>query len=109
MIPYGRHISAKADDMAQATMCAYPKYDNALPHRKFLLRCCSECPCINTRDQETDNHNIDTTPSIRFHIYHIIGCCTAHDIIQLKDKTYVACVNNNLHQMNIQKYTTEDR
>ena len=29
----------------------------------------------------------ETTPTIRFHIYHIIGRCTTHGIISLKDKT----------------------
>ena len=34
VMPHGRHIYSKASDMAQATMCAYSKYDNALPHCK---------------------------------------------------------------------------
>ena len=29
-MPQGRHIYAKASDMANATMCAYPHYDIAL-------------------------------------------------------------------------------
>ena len=37
------------------------------------------------------------TPSIRFHIYHIIGRCTTLGRIPLKDKKYVTCVNKNLH------------
>ena len=34
----------------------------------------------------TNKKNEETTPSIRFHIYHIIGRCTTHGIIPLKDK-----------------------
>ena len=34
---HGRHIYAKASDMAQATMCAYPQSDRALPHWKCVL------------------------------------------------------------------------
>ena len=30
VMPYGRHIYAKASDMENATMCTYPHYDNAL-------------------------------------------------------------------------------
>ena len=70
---------------------------------KYVLRCCADCPCINITDQETDNQYSETTPSIRFHIYHIIGSCTAHGTIKLKDKKYVTCVNKNLHQITLQK------
>ena len=74
---------------------------------KCVLSCCTNFPCINLPDQETDNQNSDTAPSIRFHIYHIFECCTDHVRISLKDKSYVTCVNKNLHQMNQQKYTPE--
>ena len=77
-MPHGRHSYAKADDMAQATMCAYPQSDHALPHWKFVFRCCADCPCINIPDQETYNQYSYTEPSIRFHIYHIIARCTSH-------------------------------
>ena len=49
----------------------------------------------------------ETTPSIRFHIYHIIGRCNARGRITVKDKKYVTCVNNNRRQINLQKYTPE--
>ena len=106
-MPHGSHIYAKASDMANATVCTYPQSENALPHCKCVLRCCAECPCINLPDQETDKKHKETTPSIMFHIYHIIGLCTAHGIIPLKDKKYVACVNKNLHQINLKIYTPE--
>ena len=85
-MPHGLHIYSKASDMAKDTMCKYPQSDHALPHRKRVLRCCAKFPCINIPDQETDNHNSETTPSIRFHIYHIIARCTYHGRIPLKDK-----------------------
>ena len=67
-------------------MCAYPQFDCALTHWKCVLRCCYNCPCINIPDQEKDNQYSGTTPSTKFHIYHIIACCTAHVIIPSKDK-----------------------
>ena len=85
-MPHGNHIYAKAYYMAQATMCTYPQSDSALPHCKCVLRCCAKCPCINLPDRETDNQNPDTTPSIGFHIYHIIVRFTARGRITLKDK-----------------------
>ena len=54
VIPHERHIYAKASNMAKATMCTYPQSDNALQHRKCVLWCCADCPCINLTDQETD-------------------------------------------------------
>ena len=103
------HNYAKASDTEKATMCTYIHSDHALPHWKCVLRCCAKFPCINIHDQETDNQCSGTTSSIRFHIYHIIGLCTYHSRILLKDKKYVTCVNNNLHQINLQIYAPEKR
>ena len=74
-MPHRRHIYDKASDMAQATMCVYPMYDYAMPHWKCVLRCCADCPCMYLPDQETYYQYLDTTHSIRFHIYHIIASC----------------------------------
>ena len=57
VMPHRRHIYFKASDMEQATMCAYNQSDHALPHYKYVLRCCADVPCINLPDQETYNHN----------------------------------------------------
>ena len=86
VLPHGCHIYSIASDMANATMFTYSQSDHALPHCKCVLRCCDECTSINILDQETNKKHKETTPSIRFHIYHIIGICTAHGIIPLKDK-----------------------
>ena len=86
VIPHGRHIYVKAYDTAKATMRTYTQSNNALPHRKCVFQCCSDFPCININDQETDKKHEETKTSIRFHIYHIIGRCTAHVIIPLKYK-----------------------
>ena len=74
MMPHGRHIYAKASGITKATIYAYPQYDHALPHWTCVLRCCANCPCINISYQETYNQYSDTTPSMRFHVYHIIVC-----------------------------------
>ena len=85
VIPHGHHIYAKASDMPKAKMSAYNQSDHSLPYWKCVLRCCSDFPCINISDQDTDNHNSDITPSFRFHIYHIIARCTAHGRISMED------------------------
>ena len=66
VMPHGRHIYAKESDMANATMCAYPHSDNALTHWKCVLRCCSECPCINLPDQETNKNMNKQHPQLGF-------------------------------------------
>ena len=50
--------------------------------------------------------NEETTPSIWFKIYQIIGRCTANGRIPLKYKKYVTCVNDNRHQINLQNIYT---
>ena len=85
VMPHGRHIYTKAYDMAKAKICAYSQLDHALPHWKCLLRCCSKCPSINLSDQETDDHYPNTSPSISFHIYHLIARCTKHGRLSLTD------------------------
>ena len=60
--------------------------DHTLPHCKCVLRCYADCLCINIPDQEKTKKHEETTPSIMFHIYHIIVRCTAHGEIPLKDK-----------------------
>ena len=85
-MPHGHHIYAKVSNTEKAKMCAYPQSDHELIHRKCVLRCCADCTCINLTDQETDNKYSETTPSIRFQIYHIIARCTAHGRITFKDK-----------------------
>ena len=82
---HGNHIYAKASDMANATMCTYSQSDHALPHWKCLLPCCADCSCVNIPDQEINKKHDETTPSFRFHIYHIIGRCTYHGRVSLKD------------------------
>ena len=84
-MPQGCHISAKAYDMEKATMCAYAQSDHALTHWKCVLRCCAKCPSINIPDQERYYKHPDTTPSIRFHIYHLIARCTKHGKLPLTD------------------------
>ena len=87
VMPHGSHIYATASDMVNATMCAYPQSEHSLPHWKYVLRCCADCPCINIPDKEITRKHDETTPTIRFHIYHTIGRCAIHGRLSSKDKT----------------------
>ena len=82
---HGRHIYAKAFDMVKASMCARSQSNNPLPHWKCVFRCCDQCPSINIPDQETCDNHTNPSPSIRFHIYHLIACCTKHVRLPLTD------------------------
>ena len=85
-MPHGRHIYAKAYDMEKAIMCANSQSDHALPHWKFVLRCCAKCPSINIPDQETDDKHPNLIPSTHFHIYHLIARCNKHGRLPLTDR-----------------------
>ena len=72
--------------MEKATLCAYSQSSNVLPHWKCVFLCCAKCPIINMSDQEKDDKYPDTSPSIRFQIYHLISHCTKHGRLLLTDK-----------------------
>ena len=108
-MPHGNHIYAKASDMENSTMCTYPQSDHVRLHWKFVLWCCSDCPCINILDQETTKKHDERTPSIRFHIYHIIGHCNLHGRIPLKDKKICyMCEQESLPDKSTKIYTRRD-
>ena len=78
VIPHGRHIYAISDYMAMAKICEHPQSLYSLPHWKYVLRCCSNRPHIDITYQESDKNHSNTSPSIHFHIYHLITQCTVH-------------------------------
>ena len=85
-MPHGHHIYAKVYGMEKATICANSQSDNALPHWKCVLRCCAQFPSINIPGQETYDKHPNRSPSIRFHIYHLIARCKKHGRLPLSDK-----------------------
>ena len=78
VMPHGRHIYAKSSNMEKETMCAYPQWEHALPHRKCVLICCAKCPIINIPVQESNDKYPDTSSSIIFHVYNLIVRYTKH-------------------------------
>ena len=91
VMPHGRHIYAKAYEMVNEKMCAYSQSDHKLPHWKCVFQCCAKFPSINIPDQETEDQYPDTSPSISFHIYHLIARCKKHDRLQLTDN--ISCLD----------------
>ena len=65
-MPYGRHIYSKSSDIENSTMSTYQQFNNALPHWKFVLRCCADFSCINTSDQEIDKKTKKQHPKLGF-------------------------------------------
>ena len=104
----GRHICAKAYDMAKAKMCAYPQSDHALPHWKCVMRCCDKCTSVNITDQETDDQYSDTSPSILFHIYHLISRCSTHGRLLLTDKNVRKCKQDSVSEKFTKIYTRKE-
>ena len=52
--------------MAKAKMCTYPQSDHALPHWKYVLQYCAECPYINITDQQTKKNMNKQHPKLGF-------------------------------------------
>ena len=71
------------------------------------MRCCSKCTSVNLPDQETDDQYSNTSPSIIFHIYHIIARCTSHGRLPLNDKKFCRKCKQDYFSENLQKYTLE--
>ena len=86
VMPHWRHICAKASGTEKATICEYPQSYHALPHWKCLMQCFYKFPSINLPEQEMDDQYTNTSPSIRFHIYHIITRCSTHGRLPLTDQ-----------------------
>ena len=85
-MPHRSHIYAKSYDMAKSTMCANSQSDHALPHWKCVLRCCDQYHSINIPAQERDDKHPNPSPSIRYHVYHLIARCKKHGRLPLTDK-----------------------
>ena len=108
-MPHGRHIYAKSYDMAKGKMCAYSYSDHALPHWKCVLRCCAQCPSINIPDQETYYKHPKPSPSINFHIYHLIACYTKHDRLLLThNKSCRECQQDTASEKSTKIYTIKE-
>ena len=107
VMPHERHIYVKASDMAKAKMCTYTQSYHALPHWKCVLRCFADFPCINFPDQETDKKHEETTPLIRFHIYHVIAHCNCHGRNPLKSKKICYMFKQESSSDELKTYTTE--
>ena len=108
VMPHGRYIYAKAYGMEKATMRSYSQSDHALPHWKCVLRCYEQCLLINLPDQETYDKHPNNSPSISFHIYHLIASGTNHVRLPLSDKKKFESVNRILLQDNQKIYTIKE-
>ena len=108
-MPHGRHIYAKSYDMTKATMCEYPKSYHVLPYQKFLLQFCDRCPSVHLTDQETDYQHSDTSPSIIFHVYNLISCCTIHGRLPFTDnKICRKCKQDTASEKSTKIYTRKE-
>ena len=67
-------------------MCANSHSDHELPQWKCVLICCAQCRSINIPDQETNDNHPNPSPSISFHIYHLIARCIKHGRLPLSSK-----------------------
>ena len=109
LIPNGIHIYATKFDMDIATMCEYPPYQHGFPHWKCVLYCCANYPCIDIPVQELDRHQYNTSPSIIFHIYHLILRCAVHRRRSLdENKICCWCLQDTASVSHVKLYTRKE-
>ena len=101
-MPHGRHIYAKASNMANITMCAYTYSNNILPYWKCVLRWCAECPQFNIHGQETNKNMRKQHPQLGFTFITSLHVVILMVEFRWKTRKYVTFVNKNLHQINLQ-------
>ena len=95
--------------MVKATLCAYWHSDHELPHWKCVLWFCAKFTSINLPDQETDYQYPNTSPSIHFHIYHLISRCTTHARTPLNDsKLFRTCKHDSISAQPTKIYTRKE-
>ena len=73
------------------------------------MRRCAKCIRINIPDQVTDGQYPDTSPSIRFHIYHLVARCTRHGRLTLTDeKSCCKCQHYSVSGKSAKIYTRKE-
>ena len=79
-----------------------------LQNWKCAMRCYAKCTSINIPYQETDDQYSDTSPSIRFHIYHLISRCSTHGRLTLTEKNCHKCKQDSDSEQST-KYIHQER
>ena len=66
-----------------------PVHINIMGHHteKCALLCCDKCPIIIIISQEANKYTTNTCPTIRFHVYLNVSCCTLHGRRPYKQRT----------------------
>ena len=106
---HGIHIYAAASDISMAKMFSHPPSQHAFPHWKCVLCCCYNFPCIDLPFQESDRHNSNTTPSIIFHVYHLIVCCKVHGRCPLDENKWChLCLQDPYYVPPVKLYTKKE-
>ena len=59
-------------------MCHFPSDQHYLTNWKGVLSCCDKCTSIVIPGQEPNRDDTKTCPTIRFHVYRVLSCCTVH-------------------------------
>ena len=77
-MPHGHNIYKTAADMGIATMCNFPPDQRDLPHWKCVLCCCSTCRSIVTPNHGLHDNTQTMCPTIHFHVYKVVSCCTVN-------------------------------
>ena len=66
VLSHGCNIYQTESDVVMDKFCAYPITQYELPHCKYVLRCCTNCPHISIPSPESDRYHSNTYPTILF-------------------------------------------
>ena len=105
---HDQHIYQTVYGMVVAIMCSYPPSQHAFSPWKYVLCCCAKCPRIDLPSQESDKHHSNSCPTIGFHVYYVIACCTVHGICPLDENKFVSFFSVPSSVTNAKLYTRKE-
>ena len=78
------HIDKTATYMVIAIMCNFQPKRQDLPHRKYVLQCCSNCTSIFITVEYYNRYDAKCVQKKCFCVYTLLSYCTVHDKCSLE-------------------------
>ena len=89
VMPHSHHIHKTSPHMAMEKLCPIPSDKHALPHRKCVLWCFSNCIIIFITGHNYDKYGTNIFPVICSHVNILVSFCKVHDLLTYEKKTFI--------------------
>ena len=86
VMPHSHHIHKTSPHMAMEKLCPIPSDKHALPHRKCVLWCFSNCIIIFITGHNYDKYGTNIFPVICSHVNILVSFCKVHDLLTYEKK-----------------------